>query len=192
MRPLFSFSFFSLFFSRHSSFLFSFCSRFFFSPSYNAIFRHAHRTLTSQLIPWIIQLVLAANMLCCVLKTTLEGYVGFDTITQQIEKKLLKRGFHFNVMVVGEQLLLPIYLFERTSHPPASPAYATPPPCVSPRLRSIWAWKVDSSEYHICLASDWKQGSPRCGWTSSTNNRDWNRVSSWVNKSDDLHTLLNY
>ncbi|CAO3614046.1 unnamed protein product [Cunninghamella blakesleeana] len=34
--------------------------------------------------------------------TGLEGYVGFDTITQQIEKKLLKRGFHFNVMVVGQ------------------------------------------------------------------------------------------
>lgn len=32
----------------------------------------------------------------------MEGYVGFDTITQQIEKKLLKRGFHFNVMVVGK------------------------------------------------------------------------------------------
>lgn len=34
-------------------------------------------------------------------QTTLNGYVGFDTITQQIEKKLLKRGFQFNVMVVG-------------------------------------------------------------------------------------------
>ncbi|KAJ3114457.1 cell division control protein [Phlyctochytrium bullatum] len=34
-------------------------------------------------------------------KTTLTGYVGFDTITQQIEKKLLKRGFTFNLMVVG-------------------------------------------------------------------------------------------
>jgi hypothetical protein len=30
------------------------------------------------------------------------GYVGFDTITQQIEHKLLKRGFQFNVIVVGE------------------------------------------------------------------------------------------
>ena len=29
------------------------------------------------------------------------GYVGFDTITQQIEHKLLKRGFQFNVIVVG-------------------------------------------------------------------------------------------
>lgn len=38
------------------------------------------------------------------LQTPLNGYVGFDTITQQIEKKLLKRGFQFNVMVVGNVL----------------------------------------------------------------------------------------
>ncbi|KAL1923022.1 uncharacterized protein VTP21DRAFT_9398 [Calcarisporiella thermophila] len=35
-------------------------------------------------------------------KLTLNGYVGFDTITSQIEKKLLKRGFQFNVMVCGQ------------------------------------------------------------------------------------------
>jgi septin 3/9/12 len=35
-------------------------------------------------------------------RTVLNGYVGFDTITSQIEKKLLKRGFQFNVMVVGQ------------------------------------------------------------------------------------------
>ena len=29
------------------------------------------------------------------------SYVGFDTITQQIEHKLLKRGFQFNIIVVG-------------------------------------------------------------------------------------------
>lgn len=40
------------------------------------------------------------------LKTILNSYVGFDTITQQIEKKLLKRGFQFNVMVVGKSLFL--------------------------------------------------------------------------------------
>ncbi|KAJ1503163.1 cell division control protein, partial [Coelomomyces lativittatus] len=33
---------------------------------------------------------------------TLTSYVGFDTITQQIERKFLKRGFHFNIMLVGE------------------------------------------------------------------------------------------
>ncbi|CAG8582587.1 4755_t:CDS:2 [Paraglomus occultum] len=35
-------------------------------------------------------------------KVQLNGYVGFDTITTQIEKKLLKRGFQFNVIVVGQ------------------------------------------------------------------------------------------
>lgn len=33
------------------------------------------------------------------------SYVGFDTITQQIEHKLLKRGFQFNVIVVGMYLV---------------------------------------------------------------------------------------
>ncbi|ODQ78722.1 hypothetical protein BABINDRAFT_162418 [Babjeviella inositovora NRRL Y-12698] len=30
-----------------------------------------------------------------------KSYVGFDTITSQIESRLLKRGFQFNIMVVG-------------------------------------------------------------------------------------------
>jgi septin family protein len=29
------------------------------------------------------------------------SYVGFDTITKQIENKLVKRGFGLNLMVVG-------------------------------------------------------------------------------------------
>ncbi|KAK9766070.1 cell division control protein [Basidiobolus ranarum] len=35
-------------------------------------------------------------------ETGLSGYVGFETITEQIEKKFLKRGFQLNIMVVGE------------------------------------------------------------------------------------------
>jgi septin family protein len=35
-----------------------------------------------------------------------QSYVGFDSITQQIEHKLLKRGFQFNVIVVGEHPFL--------------------------------------------------------------------------------------
>jgi len=31
-----------------------------------------------------------------------DSYVGFDSITRQIEQKLLKRGFQFNVIVVGQ------------------------------------------------------------------------------------------
>lgn len=34
---------------------------------------------------------------------SLSSYVGFDTITQQIERKLLNRGFEFNLMVLGQQ-----------------------------------------------------------------------------------------
>jgi len=35
------------------------------------------------------------------LSTKLDGYVGFDTIQEQIRKKSLKRGFELNLMVVG-------------------------------------------------------------------------------------------
>lgn len=34
--------------------------------------------------------------------TPLSSYVGFDSLPGQIEQKLLKRGFQFNVMVVGQ------------------------------------------------------------------------------------------
>ena len=37
------------------------------------------------------------------------SYVGFDTITQQIEHKLLKRGFQFNVIVVGASRFLTVW-----------------------------------------------------------------------------------
>lgn len=37
------------------------------------------------------------------------SHVGFDSITSQIERKLLKRGFQFNVMCVG--MCTPHFLF---------------------------------------------------------------------------------
>lgn len=45
-----------------------------------------------------------------------KSYVGFDSITQQIEKKLVKRGFQFNIICVGK-------LFRP---PPASPSVMHP------------------------------------------------------------------
>jgi len=39
-----------------------------------------------------------------------QTYVGFDSITQQIEHKLLKRGFQFNVIVVGKLFVLLVLL----------------------------------------------------------------------------------
>lgn len=41
-------------------------------------------------------------MAAAVQEITAQSYVGFDSITRQIEHKLLKRGFQFNVMVVGQ------------------------------------------------------------------------------------------
>lgn len=35
---------------------------------------------------------------------TPKSHVGFDSITQQIERKLLKRGFQFNVICVGTSM----------------------------------------------------------------------------------------
>ena len=34
--------------------------------------------------------------------TPMNGYVGFDNLTKQLETKILRRGFQFNVMVVGQ------------------------------------------------------------------------------------------
>lgn len=38
------------------------------------------------------------------------SHVGFDSITSQIERKLLKRGFQFNVICVGTFELEPASL----------------------------------------------------------------------------------
>lgn len=35
------------------------------------------------------------------LKTDVSGYVGIDTLQEQIRKKVLRRGFEFNIVVVG-------------------------------------------------------------------------------------------
>ena len=40
------------------------------------------------------------------LQTALDGYVGFDTVLEQQRKKFLKKGFEFNLMVVGEWILI--------------------------------------------------------------------------------------
>ena len=38
------------------------------------------------------------------LKTPLDASVGFDSIQEQLRLKSLKRGFEFNIMVVGKDL----------------------------------------------------------------------------------------
>jgi hypothetical protein len=43
------------------------------------------------------------------------SYVGFDSITRQIERKLVKRGFQFNVIMVGEYKSLLSLILVRTA-----------------------------------------------------------------------------
>lgn len=42
------------------------------------------------------------------LKTQVDGYVGFDSIQEQLRLNSLKRGFEFNIMVVGKLHFLTI------------------------------------------------------------------------------------
>ena len=70
------------------------------------------------------------------------SHVGFDSITSQIEKKLLKRGFQFNVICVGriDQV--------RVSSKSADKMH-----------RSNGPGKVDADQHHLRFAPDRLQGS---------------------------------
>jgi septin family protein len=62
------------------------------------------------------------------------SHVGFDSITQQIEKKLLKRGFQFNVICVGGFTFTGVVV------------------CFSLTVlncRSNWPWEIYSHQYDI-------------------------------------------
>ena len=43
------------------------------------------------------------------LKTQVDGYVGFDSVQEQLRVNALKRGFEFNVMVVGEFIINDVF-----------------------------------------------------------------------------------
>ena len=67
-----------------------------------------------------------------------KSHVGFDSITTQIERKLLKRGFQFNVICVGMarvQILCPKHLEPNKS------------------CRSNGIGEIDPDKYHICISS---------------------------------------
>ena len=51
-----------------------------------------------------------------------KSHVGFDSITNQIERKLLKRGFQFNVICVGTYASFRARF--RTTHTPTTRARA--------------------------------------------------------------------
>ena len=43
------------------------------------------------------------------LKTQVDGYVGFDSVQEQLRVNALKRGFEFNIMVVGEFIINDVF-----------------------------------------------------------------------------------
>jgi hypothetical protein len=77
-----------------------------------------------------------------------QSYVGFDSITQQIEHKLLKRGFQFNVIVVGELMFDGVRLLwfwawgglARCDVASSLPLECFPPP---------WRGVLDGPTYHV-------------------------------------------
>ena len=65
-----------------------------------------------------------------------QSHVGFDSITNQIERKLLKRGFQFNVICVG-----------------MSPGIVNSVLAVSDTYRSNWTGKIDPHQHNFRFPS---------------------------------------
>ena len=85
------------------------------------------------------------------------SYVGFDSITQQIEHKLLKRGFQFNVIVVGVSLSL-------SWRPMSVRAHIRGEQVLIQWVlvsRSDWSGKVDPYQHYIRLTPHRLEGQTR-------------------------------
>ena len=78
------------------------------------------------------------------------SYVGFDSITQQIEHKLLKRGFQFNVIVVGASPIqyLPYFTWQFSDLNVSG-------------SRSDRSGEVDTHQHHICITPHRFEGEAR-------------------------------
>ena len=50
----------------------------------------------------VVHPTILVNISVSLSQTPLDGYVGFDTVLEQQRKKFLKKGFEFNLMVVGK------------------------------------------------------------------------------------------
>lgn len=66
-----------------------------------------------------------------------KSHVGFDSITTQIERKLLKRGFQFNIICVGQCLSCGLGWGDK----------------LNKTNRANWAGKIHSHQHHIRFSS---------------------------------------
>lgn len=71
------------------------------------------------------------------LQTKLDGYVGFDTVQEQIKRKLLRRGFEFNIIVVGESGLGKSTLINTLFRSKISRTSCTPGPHAIPTTTEV-------------------------------------------------------
>ena len=85
-----------------------------------------------------------------------QSHVGFDSITSQIERKLLKRGFQFNVICVG-----PFLHFPSLSPPLLAPSLPSSAGLTCSRCRPDGSRQVDTDQHHLRLAPHRVQGPPQ-------------------------------
>lgn len=82
------------------------------------------------------------------------SYVGFDSITRQIEKKLVKRGFQFNVIVVGTCSMLSYIIISRVYSKDIRFLERVLTLRLGVAHRPDWTWKVDPHQHHLCVSLD--------------------------------------
>lgn len=85
-----------------------------------------------------------------------KSHVGFDSITSQIEKKLLKRGFQFNIICVGTLRLANLWIASSCKQFWHRATSANKLLC-----RPNWTRQVDPDQYHLRLAPPRLEGPPR-------------------------------
>lgn len=113
--------------------------------------------------------------------STLLGYIGIDTIIEQMRKKTMKTGFDFNIMVVGTlqwtsfmpgQFLV-LFFFDLTSSPF--------------HLRTQWSRKVNPCEHLIQVPGEQEECRLGPRWEDPQNCGDQVRVSRWVQRHRSCH-----
>lgn len=100
------------------------------------------------------------------------SYVGFDTITQQIEHKLLKRGFQFNVIVVGAFSCSNPFTERSIMNRHFAHNFLL--------YRTNGTGQVDAHQHYLCLALDGFKGSFCCRRACSSDYRNTNCLSWYV------------
>lgn len=119
------------------------------------------------------------------LATKLNGYVGFDTVQEQIRKKSLKRGFELNLMVVGETGLGKSTLINTLFRAKISRASATPGPHSIPPTTEVMSVSHVIEEQGVRLKLT-VTDTPGFG-DQVNNDKCWEPIAEYVNDQFDRY-----